>query len=770
MTALEFTIAVSLWICIAGVFYTYVGYAVAVWACAAAFGRRRHAPDGSTEALPRVSMLIVAHNEEESIEARLANALALDYPSDRLEIVIASDGSTDRTVALASRSRDPRVRVVDFADRRGKAAVLNQIIPTLTSEIVALSDANTVMERATLRRMVRWFGDQQVGVVVGRLHLTDPTTGNNVDGLYWKYETFLKRMDARLGALLGANGAVYTLPRRLFTPLPADTLVDDLVLPLLVRMNAGCELVYDESAIAHEETPSGLGAEFKRRCRIGMGGFQSLTVLWPLLLPSRGWIAFTFLSHKVLRWTCPFLLLAALALNLLLVREPAYRLLLITQVLFYTVAAVGAALPGASVHVRLLRLTTMFVGMHAALLTGWWRWAAGMHVGTWERTARSAEGMRANLLQSAAASDAPIRVVHLVIALEIGGLEMVVANLARQIDRRFQLHVICLEGRGPIAARVEHCGVPVEVIGRPDTSIVRSIVRLRRRLAALRPDVIHTHNEKAHIRGALASVCLLRRPALIHTRHGESRATGWSAIAQRLAIWRSGFVVSVSERASAIARAEGASAQRTRVIRNGIDVAALPSTVRREGSRARVVAVGRLTPVKDFVTMLWAVRIVAESNPAFHLDIVGDGPSRNALERLRHTLGLDRHVTFHGASENPTAFLAGATLFVQSSLSEGISLTLLEAMAAGVPVVATRVGGTPEVVEHGVTGLLVPAANATALATAILAILNDDALAERMGRAARSRAVHEFNVGKMAASYEALYEEAVLGRMRIQAA
>jgi glycosyltransferase involved in cell wall biosynthesis len=767
MTSGDFVVSVLFWFCLTGVAYTYVGYPAVVWACGAAFGRRKVAPRECVGRQPFVSVLIVAHDEQDSIGARLENALAVDYPPDRLEIVVASDGSSDRTAAIARSRRDPRVRIVDFRSQRGKAAVLNQVIPRLASDIVVLSDANTAMESTAVRRMVRWFGDEQVGVVVGRLILTDPATGTNVDGLYWKYETFLKRQDARLNALLGANGAIYGLRRACFTPIPANTLVDDLVLPLLARLKSGCEIVYDESIIAHEETPADLAAEFQRRARIGAGGFQSLATLWPLLSPAHGWIAFTFLSHKVLRWVCPFLLAGTLMLNLLLADHTIYRVMLSSQAFLYTVAALGAVAPGSGGACRLLRLATLFTSMQAALLVGFWRWAAGVRGGAWERTSRRSVWPSTARADAHRPTDAqPIRVVHLVIALEIGGLEMVVANLARQIGDRFSLYVICLEGLGPIASRFEHAGVPVECIGRPDTPMVCSILRLRRRLNTLRPDVIH---EKAHIRGALASVGLSRRPALVHTRHGESRATGWAAIANRVAVWRSGFIVSVSEKASAIARAEGAPSHCIRVIRNGIDVSAQHVDSIGDARRTRVVAIGRLTPVKDFATMLRAARIVADADPSFRLDVVGDGPSRPELEDLRRQLRLEPHVTFHGARNDARRVLSEARLFVQSSLSEGVSLTLLEAMAAGVPVAATRVGGTPEVVEHGVTGLLVAAAQPERLAAAMLTILQDRRLAQRMSERARARAAQHFDLTQMTASYETLYEQAA-GARGIEAA
>src|SRR5262249_7313669 len=362
------------------------------------------------------------------------------------------------------------------------------------------------------------FRDPRVGVVVGRLLLSDPETGHNVDGVYWKYETFLKQMDARLDALVGANGAIYAVRRSQAVPIPRDTLVDDLVLPLSMRLSTGCDIVYDQSVLAFEETAADVASEFKRRRRIGAGGVQSLRVLWPLLSPARGWIAFTFASHKVVRWLCPFLLLGALALNLALAAHPVYRSTLWLQVLFYIGACIGAFAPGSNVAVRLLRLAAMFISMNAALLAGFWQFVAGAGGGTWERTGRTV-GPGSRALANGRPADRPIRVVHVVIALEGGGLEMVVASLAQQSGCSFELHVICLEGLGPIVSRVEHAGVAVERIGRPETSIIRSTLRLRQRLKTLCPDVMHTHNEKAHIRGALATLGMRRPPALVHTRH-----------------------------------------------------------------------------------------------------------------------------------------------------------------------------------------------------------------------------------------------------------
>jgi len=375
------------WVCVALIGYAYVLYPIALWGLSHVFGRVPTCDWPADADLPPVSVLIAAHNEEKVIADRIANALALDYPPDRLEIVIASDGSSDETSRTVRRVADPRVRLLESPLRRGKASVLNAAFRAVRGEIVLLSDANTFTDVDALRRMVRWFADPRVGVVCGRLILTDPATGQNVDSLYWRYETFLKRCEGRLGALLGANGAIYAVRRSCFTGIRSDTIVDDFVIPLVTRLRCGSTILYDETAVAYEETPADFGSEFRRRSRIGAGGFQSLNTLWRLLGPRYGWLAFSFLSHKVLRWMCPFLLIGALGTNLVLAGGPLYSWTLIAQVLGYGLSALGLV-RGTRAAPRVLRLATMFTTMNAALLVGFWLWITGGQRGVWQRTAR----------------------------------------------------------------------------------------------------------------------------------------------------------------------------------------------------------------------------------------------------------------------------------------------------------------------------------------------------------------------------------------------
>jgi cellulose synthase/poly-beta-1,6-N-acetylglucosamine synthase-like glycosyltransferase len=375
--------------CAALVFYTYAGYPAIVWVLARLVGRRGNAAEVADAELPTVSLLVAAYNEETVIQQRILNALSMDYPKDKLEIVVATDGCSDGTAEIVRRYARDGIRLLECPHRRGKATALNDSIPQLKGEIVILSDANTFTKPSAARNLARWFVDPDVGSVCGRLILTDPNTGGNVDGMYWKYETFLKKCEGKLGALLGANGGLYAIRRSTFAPIPADTIVDDFVIPLEARLRCGCRIVYDPTAVAWEEIPNHIGAEFRRRARIGAGGAQSFSRLWRLLDPRQGWVAFTFVSHKVLRWVCPFLLIGLALSNIALANEQFFFVSLSAQAAFYAVSGLLAIVPIRAKALKPLMLTTMFTGMNLALLFGFGRWLAGTQTGIWVRTARS---------------------------------------------------------------------------------------------------------------------------------------------------------------------------------------------------------------------------------------------------------------------------------------------------------------------------------------------------------------------------------------------
>lgn len=390
MNPLELTF----WISIGLVGYVYFAYPMVVWALSRLFpsghGRQQPFVYRHSDDWPFLSLVISAYREESSILQRLQNALLTDYPSNRFEIIVGVDGEEDLTGELVQEINDPRVRLIQFPKRRGKASVLNDVIPQAAGDILVLSDANTDMEPSALRKLVQHFFDESVGGVCGRLILVDSETGTNVDGAYWKYENFLKECEGRFGTLLGMNGAIYAMRKTLYSPIPANTIIDDFLIGMRIHLE-GHRLVYEETAIATEETAPSMAGEFHRRARIGAGGFQSLPRLLPLLSPHRGRIALAFWSHKVLRWLCPVFLILAISSNILLIGQPQYQITLAVQFSFYLTAIIGSSIRPRGKLARLIRLPAMFISMNAALIVGLFRLVSGRQGGTWKRTARENE-------------------------------------------------------------------------------------------------------------------------------------------------------------------------------------------------------------------------------------------------------------------------------------------------------------------------------------------------------------------------------------------
>jgi cellulose synthase/poly-beta-1,6-N-acetylglucosamine synthase-like glycosyltransferase len=390
-------IIVSLfWGSVSLIAYAYVGYPLLVWLLSKQHDHRvkQYASTESAASqardLPLVSIIIAAYREENVILYRLNNLVLLDYPPDKLEILIGCDGNEDLTGELVNTFGDSRIRLLQFEERRGKSSVLNDCVPEARGEILVFSDANTHMDRQCIKRLVRHFEDESIGGVCGQLILEDAATGKNVDGLYWKYENFLKQCETSLGAVLGVNGALYALRKSLYTPIPPETIIDDFLIGMRVHLT-GRRLIYDGSAFATEETATSVQAEFKRRVRIGTGGFQSLRHLKGLLSPRYGYIAFAFWSHKLMRWFCPVLMTVALLANLCLLSQPLYQVTLIGQGLFYLAAFLGMKLgSGGGLIRKLCRVPGMFVQMNLALGIGLFRWLFTRQTGTWERTERSA--------------------------------------------------------------------------------------------------------------------------------------------------------------------------------------------------------------------------------------------------------------------------------------------------------------------------------------------------------------------------------------------
>jgi glycosyltransferase involved in cell wall biosynthesis len=350
----------------------------------------------------------------------------------------------------------------------------------------------------------------------------------------------------------------------------------------------------------------------------------------------------------------------------------------------------------------------------------------------------------------------PRRVAHLTLGLEMGGQEKLLVEFARHFDRdRFLLEVIVLGAPGLLAEEIEACGVPVTALREPDGLRPGLVLKLAALLRSKRIAILHTHDERPHIYGTPAA-WLASVGRVIHTRHSMGvNLTGRQARVVNVLARLADHFVCVSRDGAARARSAGLGANKVGLVWNGIDLARFRATGPCADGPA--VTVARVNPEKDVANLVRAAAQVSHTDTAFRVEVAGDGPCLPEVRRLAEELHVADTVRFRGVVRDIPSLLAGASLFVLPSLNEGISLTLLEAMAVGLPVVATRVGGTPEAVEDGVTGLLVPPGDSDALASAIRRLRADPALARRLGAAGRQRVERHFDVVRMVRAYEALY-------------
>lgn len=356
----------------------------------------------------------------------------------------------------------------------------------------------------------------------------------------------------------------------------------------------------------------------------------------------------------------------------------------------------------------------------------------------------------------------PIPVVHLVTTLNTGGLEQLVLDLVRRCDRsKISPHVICLEVAGDLDAAFRAAGVVPKPLHMDGMSLPSRVWRLAGELRALRPHVLHTHNTGPHLLGMLAGK-IARVSIHVHTKHGRNLGNQAKvALINRVASRFTDRVVGVSYDATDLARTvEKVDERRLAVIHNGIDLSkhsGRDEETLSDRVPGRAIHVARLNAVKDQPTLLRATRGVVDCHPEFCLDIVGDGPARQELESLTKQLHLENNVRFLGLRQDIPELLAQADFFVLSSISEGIALTLLEAMAASLPIVATDAGGNREIVEGERTGILVPVGNPEALAAGMIRLAGDAQLRKSMGAAGRRRVVEKFDINRVVAEYEALY-------------
>jgi len=374
------------WGAAALIVYTYVGYASLLWL------RARLFPWPVVRALqePQISIVMVVRNEERVLNSKLRNLLDLDYPPERCQIVVVSDGSTDRTDAiLREQADDPRVQVLMNQLSRGKACGLNDAISMAVGDVVVFTDARQKIESGAIRLLVESFADPTVGCVSGALMLGNPESGEAGKGmgLYWRIEKKIRELESESGSVIGATGALYAVRRELLSEVPKGTILDDVYIPMQV-VRQGKRVIFDGRARAWDSPDLGGELEFARKVRTLSGNYQ-LVQLAPWLLSRENPVLGRFVSHKLLRLTVPFALAAMLGASMFL-RAPLYRAALAFQLAFYVLAIMALLrLPRLGLVARAADAAGTFVLLNTAAVVAFANFVAGRKA-AWSRYAYDA--------------------------------------------------------------------------------------------------------------------------------------------------------------------------------------------------------------------------------------------------------------------------------------------------------------------------------------------------------------------------------------------
>ena len=360
----------AFWVCVGFILYTYAGYPLWLLACT----RLRPRPVCKAEVTPHVSFIVAARNEAANLPAKIENLLSVDYAADRLEVIVASDGSTDATNAILGQWSDPRVRAVILEEHQGKAVALNHAVAAARGDILVFTDARQKIEPGAVKQLVANLADPAVGAVSGELMIGDGSAVTGA-GLYWNIEKKIRQWESQTGSVVGATGALYAVRRELATPFPAGAILDDVYLPKQVARQ-GRRVVFEPQARVWDPWVTTSREEYRRKVRTLTGNYQLLQ-LAPWLLGPGNPLWFRLISHKLLRLAMPFALAALLVTSAVLVSTPVYAAAFVLQVLFYGSALLSAWWGGLGLVGRMAHVAWSFVMLNAAAMSALFHFLSG---------------------------------------------------------------------------------------------------------------------------------------------------------------------------------------------------------------------------------------------------------------------------------------------------------------------------------------------------------------------------------------------------------
>lgn len=374
-------------------FYSYAGYGILLWGWIKirnAFGKKKTAASGF---YPPITLIVAAYNEEDFIEKKIANTLSLDYPPGSLEIIIVTDGSSDNTPGIVSRY--PQIQLLHNQERKGKVDAMHRAMQFVKTPFVIFSDANTLLNTSSIKNMVRHYARPEIGGVAGEkkiMQAHSEAAAGAGEGLYWKYESFLKKLDYEFYSVVGAAGELFSVRTELYEYPGPDVLLDDLIISLRICVK-GYRFAYEPEAYAMESASVSLKEEKKRKLRISAGAFQSMKIMSGLLnIFKYPVLSFQYISHRVLRWTlCPLFLPIVLLCNIILVYQQQgrfYNYLLGAQLIFYFLAFMGYLLSSTKTKVGFLYAPYYFLFINYSLYGGFVRYLKGRQSVLWEKASR----------------------------------------------------------------------------------------------------------------------------------------------------------------------------------------------------------------------------------------------------------------------------------------------------------------------------------------------------------------------------------------------
>lgn len=373
------------------VLYTYVGYGIIIYLFSAIKGKQKIPENQTDTELPDVTLMVAAYNEERFIAAKIKNSLSLDYPAQKLNVWIVADGSTDQTMSIAQNF--PTVKTFHLPERKGKIHAVNRVMKLVKTPIVVFSDANTTLNPAALKNIVRHFQDKKVGGVAGEKRIAvnneDNASGAG-EGLYWKYESTLKTLDSNLSTAIGAAGELFALRTELYDETAPDSIIEDFVTSMKI-VAKGYRFVYEPEAYALETASASINDEWKRKVRISAGGLQAIGRLTELLNPFRyGLISWQYVSHRVVRWTLtPLALPLLIVSNFILYKESTfYQLCFLGQLLFYGIAIMGHFLREKKIAIKGFFVPYYFSMMNLSVFAGIMRLLRKQQSVIWEKSER----------------------------------------------------------------------------------------------------------------------------------------------------------------------------------------------------------------------------------------------------------------------------------------------------------------------------------------------------------------------------------------------